>query len=199
MYKKSYLQVEAVWSKNRFDYIYRYDPELGMAITQPVSIPSMRSLSVIFQQRYDLGIWSSTLVPVVLFQYARYGTPTSTFNKPLFQCFWTNRFTLPWQLYASISFRMISGGNTNLFNMHPTTLTSLALNRRFGNWTVSLSANDIFNTYHSAYTIKTNGMSYTVDQFDMAQQFSISVTYQLEKRKKEYRSKGTSSSEIDRL
>lgn len=199
MYKKSYLQVEAVWSKNRFDYIYRYDPELGMAITQPVSIPSMRSLSIIFQQRYDLGIWSSTLVPVVLFQHARYGTPSSTFNKPLFQCFWTNRFTLPWQLYASTSFQLTCGGNTNLYKMHPTNVTSLTLNRRFGNWTVSLSATDIFNTYHKAYTIRTNGMSYTTDQFGMTQQFSVSVTYQLEKRKKEYRSKGTSSSEIDRL
>lgn len=199
MYKKSYLQVEAVWSKNRMDYIYRYDPQLGMAITQPASIPSIRSLAVFFQQRYDLGIWSSALVPVVLFQHARYGTPSSTFNKPLFQCFWTNRFTLPWQLYASTNFQMDLGGNTNLYDMHPTTLTSLTLNRRFGNWTVSLSASDIFNTYHSAYTIRTNGMSYTVDQFGMTQQFSVSVTYQLEKRKKEYRSKGTTSSEIDRL
>lgn len=196
-WKKSYIDFRYGISLDRVDNAVVYDEEQTLSFMTPSLIGRMGNFAFVAQQRLDIGFWHPTITAILLLQNAKYGTPQRTYNKPYFRLQWKNLFNLPYKIRLYPTFYYESSGNTNLYSIHDRFITSVSINRSFGNWSFVLSAKDIFNSWKNEYEINTNNMNYRVYQ-KYGTTISVDITYNFNTVKKKYKGK-SNASELNRL
>lgn len=190
--KKSYIDYRYGISLDRVDNAVTYDETQALAFMTPSSIGRMGNFAFIAQQRLDIGIWHPTITAILLLQNAKYGKPQKTYNKPYFRLQWKNYFNLPCKIRLYPTLYYESSGNTNLYCICDRFITSIGINRSFGNWSIVFSAKDIFNSWKNEYEINTNNMNYKVCQ-KYGTTISVDVTYNFNTVKKKYKGTSTAS------
>ena len=67
------------------------------------------------------------------------------------------------------------------------------------NWTFTVSANDIFNTWRQRFDTITNTVNYSSDIKGASRSISLSIRYTLNTAKGKYKGRTSRQDEIDRL
>lgn len=198
-YKNFILQGMAFHFNRKFGKANYYDPGINASVSTTVNFPPYTTYQFIAVQRLDIGLWHPTLQGVLVVQNLKFGDPRRKFDQPLFQISFNNRFDLPKQIYAYLSFFVRGNGNIDTQYCGGSWQTSLTLSKNYKDWYFSLVANDLFGTWEQKITIKTNGV-YTGEIRKGASQYvSLSARYQFRTAKSRYRGKSVRSDEIDRL
>ena len=198
-YKKFILQGSFTRSKRNVAYIYKHDSNDGINLNQPINLPDYYSLQIVAIQRFDFSFWNPTLQGVLYVQNLQYGIPLRKYNKPLFTLSMNNRFDIPGGFYGYLNIFALGTGNQDVVYSNGSWQASLTLNKSWKNWTFTLSANDIFNTWRQKFDTVTNTVDYSSDIKGGSRSISLSIRYTLNAAKGKYKGKISRQDEIERL
>lgn len=198
-YKKFILQSSFTMNRRYVASIYRNDNTDRINVVNPVNLPDYRSFQLVAVQQLDFGFWHPTLQGVFYVQDLRYGTPERKYNKPLYTLSFNNRFDIPGGFYAYLNVFGLGTGNQDVVYSRGTWQASITLNKTWKNWTFTVSANDIFNTWRQRFDTITNTVDYSSDIKGASRSISLSIRYTLNTAKGKYKGKASRQDEIDRL
>lgn len=198
-YKKFILQSSFTMSRRNVASVYRNDNTDRINIVNPVNLPDYSSFQLVAVQQLDFGFWHPTLQGVFYIQDLKYGTPKRKYNKPLYTLAFNNRFDIPDGFYAYLNVFGLGTGNQDVVYSRGTWQVSLTLNKTWKNWTFTVSANDIFNTWRQRFNTITNTVNYSSDIKGASRSISLSIRYALNTAKGKYKGKTSRQDEIDRL
>ena len=198
-YKKFILQGSFTMSRRSVASTYRHDSNDGINLIQPINLPDYNSFQLVAIQRLDFGFWHPTIQGVLYIQNLRYGIPIRKYNKPLYTLSLNNRFDIPGGFYGYLNIFGLGTGNQDLIYSNGSWQASVTLNKSWRNWTFTLSANDIFNTWRQKFDTVTNTVDYSSDIKGASRSISLSIRYTLNAAKGKYKGKVSRQDEIDRL
>lgn len=198
-YKKFILQSSFTMSHRNVASVYRNDSTDRINVVNPVNLPDYRSFQLVAVQQLDFGFWHPTLQGVFYVQDLKYGTPKRKYNKPLYTLSFNNRFDILGGFYAYLNVFGLGTGNQDVAYSRGTWQTSITLNKSWKNWTFTLSANDIFNTWRQRFDTITNTIDYSSDIKGASRLLSLSIRYTLNTAEGKYKGKISRQDEIDRL
>ncbi len=198
-YKKFILQSSFAINRRDVSTVYLHDDGDHINIVRPVNLPDFNSFQLVAVQRLDLGLWHPTVQCVFYIQNLKYGTPKRAYKKPLYTLSLNNRFDIPGGIYAYFNLYGLGTGNQGVVYSRGTWQASLTLNKSWKNWTFTLSANDIFNTWRQRFDTNTNTVDYSSDIKGASRFLSLSIKYTLNTEKGKYKGKVSRQDEIDRL
>ena len=178
--------------------VYFYRPQDKVNVSQNVNLPDYNVFSFVFSQGFSVGFWHPRVQATLAAQTLRYGTPLESYRKPLGLLSMSNRFDLPWKLYAYVNGTWITRGHQGPLLWRGASTFYVSLNKSFGPWNVSLMANDFLNTYRQPIVQTTNGVSFTNYVKGASRYVQLSVSYKLRQQKK-YKGKGAAGAELNRL
>lgn len=150
-------------------------------------------------QRFDIGFWHPTLQGVFYVQKLKYGNPVRKYNKPLYTLSLNNRFDIPGGFYGYFNIFGLGTGNQDVIYSRGSWQASITLNKAWKNWTFTIIANDIFNTWRQRFVTLTNTVDYSSDIKGASRSISLSIRYTLNTAKGKYKGKASHQDEIDRL
>lgn len=198
-YKKFVLQGSFTRSNRNVASIYKHDNNDGINLIQPINLQDYNSFQLVVIQRFDPGLWHPTLQGVFYVQNLEYGIPIRKYNKPLYTLSMNNRFDIPGGFYGYFNIFCLGTGNQDVIYSHGSWQASLTLNKTWKNWTFTLFANDIFNTWRQRFDTITNTVTYSSDIKGASRSISLSIRYTLNSAKGTYKGKVSRQDEIDRL
>lgn len=76
---------------------------------------------------------------------------------------------------------------------------ALTLSKTYGNWTFTLSANDIFGTWKQRFDVCSNAVDYKSDITGASRYVSFTVRYTVNAVKGRYKGKAVREDELDRF
>lgn len=198
-YKKFFLQSSFTINRRNIASVYRNEDINRINVVQPINLPDYNSFQVVAVQQLDLGFWHPTLQGVFYIQNLKYGSPKRRYNKPIYTLSLNNRFDIPGGFYAYLYVHILGAGNQNVVYTKGTWLASITLNKTWRNWTFTLSAGDIFNTWRQKNGETTNTVDYFSYINGASRSISLSIRYTLNTAKGKYKGKTTRQDEINRL
>ncbi len=198
-YKKFVLQGSFTRSKRNIASIYKHDCNDGINLSQPINLPDYNSFQLAAIQRFDISFWHPTLQGVFYVQNLKYGTPIRKYNKPLYTLSMNNRFDITGGFYVYFNIFCLGTGNQDVIYSHGSWQASLTLNKKWKNWTFTLFANDIFNTWRQRFDTFTNTVAYSSDNKGASRSISLNIRYTLNSAKGKYKGEVSRQDEIDRL
>lgn len=198
-YKKFILQSSFTMNRRYEASVYRNDNTDRINVVNPVNLPDYRSFQLVAVQQLDFGFWHPTLQGVFYVQDLRYGTPERKYNKPLYTLSFNNRFDIPGGFYAYLNVFGLGTGNQDVVYSRGTWQASITLNKTWKNWTFTVSANDIFNTWRQRFDTITNTVNYSSNRTGASRYVSLTIRYTLNSAKGKYKGKASRQDEIDRL
>ncbi|WP_169730561.1 TonB-dependent receptor family protein [Xylanibacter oryzae] len=191
---------EAIYSHNmrNINTVYTYLPSDNINVRKEINLPNFNSLTLIASQNLNVGFWHPMLQGLLYIQNFKYGSPVNSYNKLLGQVTMSNRFDLPWSMYAYISGAWTSKGNqVTLYSEGNCTLYFM-LNKNMKNWSFNFLFNDFANTYRQKDIVNTNGVSYGENRKGASSFVQLSVTYTF-KNKKSFKGKSAAVEEMKRF
>ncbi len=198
-YKKFILQSSFTMNRRYVASVYRNDNTDRINVVNPVNRPDYRSFQLVAVQQLDFGFWHPTLQGVFYVQDLKYGTPKRKYNKPLYTLSLNNRFDIPGGFYAYLNVFGLGIGNQDVVYSRGTWQASITLNKTWKNWTFTVSANDIFNTWRQRFDTITNAVNYSSNRIGASRYVSLTIRYVLNSAKGKYKGKTSRQDEIDRL
>lgn len=198
-YRKFTLQSSFRVNERNSSAVYYYDTDKSINVTKPVNLPRYNSFQIVAVQQLDFGFWHPTLQGVFYVQDLKYGVPQRKYDKPLYTLSMNNRFDIPGGVYAYLSIFGMGTGNQDVVYSHGSWQASLTINKSWKNWTLTLSANDLFGTWRQPFDTETNTIAYSSNRKGGSQSVSLSVRYTLNNAKGKYKGKTARQDEIDRL
>ncbi|WP_255406463.1 outer membrane beta-barrel family protein [Prevotella sp. KH2C16] len=198
-YKKFILQSSFTMNKRNITSIYRHDNTDHINVVQPVNLPDYNSFQLVAVQQLDFGFWHPTIQGVFYVQDLKYGSPVRKYDKPLYILSLNNRFDIPGSFYAYFNLFGLGTGNQDVIYSRGSWQASVTLNKTWKNWTFTLSANDIFNTWRQKFDTFTNTVDYSSDIKGASRSIALSIRYTLNAAKGKYKGKTSRQDEIDRL
>lgn len=198
-YKKFFLQSSFTINRRNMASVYRNDAINRINVVQPINLPDYNSFQVVAVQQLDLGFWHPTLQGVFYIQNLKYGSPKRRYNKPIYTLSFNNRFDIPGGFYAYFYVHVLGAGNQNVVYTRGTWTASITLNKTWRNWTFTLSAGDIFNTWRQKNGETTNTVDYSSYIKGASRSISLSIRYTLNTAKGKYKGKTSRQDEINRL
>ena len=198
-YKKFMLQSSFTMNKRNVASIYRHDDTDHINVVRPVNLPDYNSFQLVAVQQLDFGFWHPTLQGVFYVQDLKYGSPERKYRKPLYTLSLNNRFDIPRDFYVYLNIYGLGTGNQDVLYSRGTWQTSVTLNKTWKNWTFTLSANDIFNTWRQKFDTFTNTVDYSSDIKGGSRSVSLNIRYNFNAAKGKYKGKTSRQDEIDRL
>ncbi len=177
-------------------YFYRKADKVN--VSQNVNLPDYNLFSFVFSQGLNVGFWHPRIQAMLSAQTLRYGTPVKSYRKPLGMLSMSNRFDLPWKMYAYVGGSWITRGNQGTLLWKGASTFHISLNKAFGAWNLTLMANDFLNTYRQPVLQNTNGVQFSNYVKGASHFVQLSVTYKL-RQKKTYKGKGAAGAELERL
>ena len=198
-YKKFIVQSSFTMNRRYMASVYRNDNTDRINVVNPVNLPDYQSFQLVAVQQLDFGFWHPTLQGVFYVQDLKYGTPKRKYNKPLYTLSFNNRFDIPGGFYAYLNVFGLGTGNQDVVYSRGTWQASITLNKTWENWTFTVSANDIFNTWRQRFETITNTVDYSSDIKGASRSISLSIRYTLNTAKGKYKGKTSRQDEIDRL
>ena len=157
-FRKFSLQSSFTVNNRSVAYVYSYDEGAGINVDKPVNLPRFGALQFVAVQQLDLSFWHPTFQGVVYIQNLNYGAPERKYRKPLYTISLNNRFDIPGGVYAYLNIFRLGTGNQNVVYSDGTWQTSVTVNKTWRNWTLTLAANDIFNTWRQRFDTLTNNV-----------------------------------------
>ena len=198
-YKKFILQSSFTMNRRYVASVYHNDNINHINVVNPVNLPDYNSFQLVAVQRLDLGLWHPTLQGVFYVQDLKYGTPKRKYNNPLYTLSFNNRFDIPGGFYAYLNVFGLGTGNQDVVYSRGSWQASITLNKTWRNWTFTVSANDIFNTWRQRFDTITNTVDYSSDKKGASRSISLSIRYTLNTAKGKYKGQTSRQDEIDRL
>lgn len=198
-YKKFTLQSSFKVNERNSSAVYYYDVDKGINVTQPINLPRYNSFQMVAVQQLDFGFWHPTLQGVFYVQDLKYGAPQRKYDKPLYTLSMNNRFDIPGGIYAYLSIFGMGTGNQDVVYSHGSWQASITINKSWKNWTLTLSANDLFGTWRQPFDTATNTIAYSSNRKGGSQSVSLNIQYTLNTAKGKYKGKTARQDEIDRL
>lgn len=198
-YQKFVMQSSFTINRRSVSYTYLHDSADGININRPVNLPKYNSFQVVAIQQLDFSFWHPTLQGVFYIQNLKYGTPSRKYDKPLYTLSLNSRFDLPGNIYAYLNLFRLGTGHQELIYSEGTWQLSMTLNKTWREWTFTLSANDILDTWRQRFDTRTNTVEYTSDIKGASRSVSLNIRYTLNSAKGRYRGKTSRQDEIDRL
>lgn len=198
-YRKFMLQSAFALNKRSISTTYGYNGTEGINVTQPINLPTFHSIQIVAAQQFDISFWHTALQGVFYIQNLKYGYPCRKYNKPLYTIAFNNRFDIPGKIYAYLNIFRLGTGNQDLVYSNGSWQVAVTLNKTWRNWTFTLSANDILNTWRQRFDTTTNTVEYSSVIKGASRSISLSVRYSLNSAKGRYKGKTSRQDEIDRL
>lgn len=198
-YNKFTLQSSFTMNRCYVASVYRNDKTDRINVVNPVNLPDYSAFQLVAVQQLDFGFWHPTLQGVFYVQNLKYGTPKRKYNKPLCTLSFNNRFDIPGGFYAYFNVFGLGTGNQDVVYSRGTWQASLTLNKTWKNWTFTVSANDIFNTWRQRFNTITNTVGYFSNRTGASRYVSLTVRYVLNSAKGKYKGKTSRQDEIDRF
>lgn len=198
-YRKFMMQNSFTINRRSVSYAYFHESADGININRPVNLPKYYSFQLVAIQQLDFSFWHPTLQGVFYVQNLKYGTPSRKYDKPLYTLSLNNRFDLPCNIYAYLNLFRLGIGHQELVYSKGTWQLAMTLNKKWREWTFTLSANDILGTSRQRFDTRTNTVDYISDIKGASRFVSLSIRYTLNSAKGQYRGKTSRQDEIDRL
>ncbi|MDE6588377.1 MAG: outer membrane beta-barrel protein [Paramuribaculum sp.] len=198
-YRKFIMQSSFTMNRRNISSVYSNDDADRINIVRPINLPNYNSFQLVAVQQLDFGFWHPTLQGVFYVQDLEYGAPKRKYNKPLYTLSLNNRFDIQGGIYAYLNIFRLGTGNQDVVYSRGTWQASITLNKSWKNWTFTLSANDIFNTWRQRFDTITNTVDYSSDIKGASRSISLSIRYTLNTAKGKYKGKTSRQDEIDRL
>ncbi len=197
-WKQTYFYATYTRRRHGVESVYEYVPENNINLRRPVNLPDFDELQLVLSHSMNIGLWHPTIQGAIAFANLEYGG--RKYDKPLGMVSMSNRFDLPFGIYAYLTAFWKSKGHNNTYYMADNSSVTFMLSKRLGNWSFNVYANDVFGTFRQKHTAATNGVSVREYRKGASQLVQLSVTYTFrQKQKKYYKGKGTGSSELRRL
>lgn len=197
-WKQTYFYATYTRRRHAVESVYEYVPENNINLRRPVNLPDFDELQLVLSHSMNIGLWHPTIQGAIAFANLEYGG--RKYDKPLGMVSMSNRFDLPFGIYAYLTAFWKSKGHNNTYYMADNSSVTFMLSKRLGNWSFNVYANDVFGTFRQKHTAATNGVSVREYRKGASQLVQLSVTYTFrQKQKKYYKGKGTGSSELRRL
>lgn len=205
------LTLQAMWKKFTFMTIYshykdRFEemlPQLYLEnsiLLKPVNIEKSQQLSISLNYAPTLGIWKPNIELGMTKGYIKYGTPSTSYNKPLFSTSFRNSFQLRgWQFGVDISGRT-KGHRGVEYLEHNSWNTSLYVNKSFlkNSLSVNMTVSDVFDTSNDKMSIAVGHLSAYYDNSMYRRNIQFRVSYRFNTSKNRYKG-SKASDELDRL
>lgn len=199
-WKKTYFTASYCRLKKQIEYVYNYIPEYNFNLRRPMNLPDFNKFIFTLSHSMDIGFWHPMLQGTLILSDLKYGTPQKTYYKPMGSVELKNRFDLPWGINAYLMGFWTTKGNNNMYYFYDNVSVSAYLLKSVGNWSFSVYANDIFGTQRQKHLTSTNGVNVLEYRKGGTRMIQLSVTYSFNrKNKKNYKGKGTGSSELKRF
>lgn len=198
-YNKFILQSLFTMNRRNVASVYHNDNTNHINVENPVNLPDYSSLQLVAVQQLDFGCWHPTIQGVFYIQNLKYGTPKRKYHKPLYTLSFNNSFDIPGGFYAYLNVFCLGTGNQDVVYSRGTWQASMMLNKTWKNWTFTVSANDIFNTWRQRFDTITNTVNYSSDRKGASRSISLSIRYTLNTAKGKYKGRTSRQDEIDRL
>lgn len=198
-YKKFIFQAEGTHYIRKIGLACYYDPTINASVSETVNLPQYNMLQIVGVQRLDVKLWHPTLQGVLVFQDLKYGNPKRSYKTPFYQLSLNNRFDLPHSFYAYLSFFLRGDSNIETQCCGASWQTALTLSKSYRDWNFTLSVNDIFGTWEQKVSTFTNNVDYSYMLKGASQYISLSVRYQFQSAKRQYKGKSVRDDEINRL
>ncbi|MDE6794557.1 MAG: outer membrane beta-barrel family protein, partial [Muribaculaceae bacterium] len=198
-YKKFMFQAEGTHYIRKIGLSCYYDPSINASVSETVNLPHYNMLQIVGVQRLDVKLWHPTLQGVLVFQDLNYGSPKRSYKTPYYQLSLNNRFDLPHSFYAYLSFFLRGDGNIETQYCGASWQTAITVSRSYKGWNFTLSANDIFGTWKQKVSTFTNNVYYSYMLKGASQYISLSVRYQFQSAKRQYKGKSVRDDELNRL
>ena len=198
-YKKLIIQSSLTMNHRNVASVYHYNHADRINVVRPINLPNYNSFQLVAVQQLDFGFWHPMLQGVMYVQTLKYGNPIRKYWKPLYTLSLNNRFDLPGGIYAYLNVYGLGTGNQDVIYSRGAWQASITLNKSWKNWTFTLFANDLFNTWRQRFDTITNGIEYSSNIKGGSRSISLSLRYELNKAKGKYKGKTSRQDEIDRL
>ena len=133
------------------------------------------------------------------FDTRKYGA-RKALDRPHLSCFLNNRFAIG-TLGAALSFNGRTGGGDGFLMYRANCVVNLQLDKSFADrqWTIFLSANDIFKTSRERWTMYGIDTESTKDCYYYTRSISIQAVYTFNNKRSKYRGTGAGNEEKGRL
>ena len=176
---------------------YDHNAERNVVIRKEINLPDYNRYSVSFTQSMNIGIWHPMIQGVVMFHNLQYGTDNRKYNKAFGQIYMSNRFDIPFGIYAYLGGSWFNGQSCATYWNSTYTLYAM-LNKSFKHWVFNVSYNDFLGRYKQESNVITNGVNHYEYRKGGSQEFQVSVTYKFNSSKK-FKGKGAAGDELERL
>ncbi len=197
-WKQSILGVSFTRNVRSINTVYTYLPSENVIVRQEINMPDFNRVTFMATQSLNIVFWHPTIQGILYCQCLDYGNPVQRYNKLLAQISMSNRFDLPWGIYAYLGSNWMSKGHYGSIYFEGNRSFYFILNKSFKNWIFNVSMNDFANTYRYKLLGDTNGVSYRENRKGASRVFSLSITYTF-KQKKSYKGKSAATSEMNRF
>lgn len=195
------VMLSAVYSRNKRNIysIYEYLPKEKINIRKDVNLPDYNSYTFTAYTNLDFGFWHPMLQGFIQIQDLRYGSPSASYTKPIWQLYMSNRFDLPGKFYAYLNGVWLGKGHACTAYSEGGGMVNILLNKTFGDWSFNARANGILSSWRQKNRIHTNGILYDYNIKGASHSFILSVNYTFNAKKKTYKGTGAAKEEIKRL
>lgn len=190
--------VQAMYIRNirSINTVYTYSKTDKVNIRQEINLPDFNSLVFVVSQSLNVGIWHPTVQGTLYVQDMKYGI--DKYRKPLGQITLTNRFDLPWKVYAYLGGSWTSKGHQGTIYSEGNSDFYLTLNKKIKRWSFNLTFNDIMNSYRQYSIIETNGVRNKEHRRGASRMIKLSITYRFN-NKKMYKGSSAAGDELNRI
>ncbi|HBL34592.1 MAG TPA: hypothetical protein DDZ96_12370 [Porphyromonadaceae bacterium] len=169
-------------------------------VSKDINLPEYNIYSLTAVYSHTTKIWQPSVQAYIQFQDLKYGNPRRSYNKPLCQIMFRNRFTLPSDYYLYLNAFYLSKGNDRALYSFGMFYMSGTVQKKFkSGLSVSLRASDFLNTLKQKNGVFTNTVSYDYVTTGASHAISLTLSYDLNMTKSKYKGTGAGESEKDRL
>lgn len=198
-YRKFIFQASASRALHKIGLVYLHDATIASNVCTFANLPAYNYLQFVAVQSLDVKFWHPTLQGILYLQDLKYGEPLRSYTTPLYRLSFRNRFDLPYKIQAHLSFALFGSGNIEVQYCRPTWQTSLILSKNISNWTVTLTANDIFKSWRQKFITDTDNVRFTKNVKGASSYISLSVRYSFKSSPKKYKGNTVRTDELERL
>lgn len=200
------LQFSVSYQDNRNAIVYwseQSGDDNSVSIVRYKNIHSIKGVQGIVAYAPVFGFWHPQFVAGVAKQWLKFDTSlgTSTFDKPMFMCNLNNNLVWrSWILNADLNFRS-KGDTQNQHVVKNTGELNIGISKSFlrGNLVIKMEGDDILN-------MRKNGLTMVADMMDLTQynkfdtrQFKLTLRYNFNATKKQYKGSDINKAEKKRL
>lgn len=200
MWKGLMMQADYSRSVDTYAFIKELYPAKDLQLLMhPVNI-NLSALNLFLIWSQPVGRWTPNLTFGMYRQWLKLSGEEH--NRPIFSYYIDNTFVLPggWTVTANFGGRTQGDMHTNRFGATWLTMDASIGKTLFNEaLTLKLNATDIFNTANNDWMMNTHGVTVNKRQSYDYRGISLSVIYNLNPRKSNYKGESAAQSELDRL